>query len=265
MWDVGTRKSEVPPRRVNFTRNISRCSSFTRYNKTMHPPSRARRILKWIAVGTCALIPAAWIASVFAGVRVVTPVGSIAIYYGILEIRQSPPMAELASQHASGESWLEECKETLLEAEAQVPANKEAEVTKAHLVSTWHELFEEAVNSQAAQAAYWGIPIATTPNQSMGVLRLKPFGGPRLSRSGLGIRLPTYHVRGKSASWTGVWIPLWVIALPVAVAWGIIRWRRRPIPHGHCSRCGYDLTGNTSGTCSECGERAAVAPEKSGR
>ena len=31
-------------------------------------------------------------------------------------------------------------------------------------------------------------------------------------------------------------------------------WRRRPSRRGVCARCGYDLTGNTSGTCPECGE-----------
>jgi len=27
------------------------------------------------------------------------------------------------------------------------------------------------------------------------------------------------------------------------------------IPPGHCRKCGYDLTGNISGVCPECGER----------
>lgn len=31
---------------------------------------------------------------------------------------------------------------------------------------------------------------------------------------------------------------------------------RRWIPKGHCKRCGYNLMGNVSGTCPECGERA---------
>ena len=28
-------------------------------------------------------------------------------------------------------------------------------------------------------------------------------------------------------------------------------WRRKPF--GHCQKCGYNLTGNTSGVCPECG------------
>jgi hypothetical protein len=31
-------------------------------------------------------------------------------------------------------------------------------------------------------------------------------------------------------------------------------WQRRPPPPGFCQGCGYDLTGNTSGMCPECGE-----------
>ena len=49
-----------------------------------------------------------------------------------------------------------------------------------------------------------------------------------------------------------IWIPLIVTAIPT-----VILWRRgsRP-PAGHCQRCGYNLTGNVSGRCSECGERS---------
>ena len=49
-----------------------------------------------------------------------------------------------------------------------------------------------------------------------------------------------------------LWIPLMVLAIPTAILW----YRdRRPKP-GHCQRCGYDLTGNVSGVCSECGGKA---------
>jgi len=45
---------------------------------------------------------------------------------------------------------------------------------------------------------------------------------------------------------------LWLTASPVV--WLAIRIaRRRRIRPGCCLRCGYDLTGNTSGVCSECG------------
>lgn len=47
--------------------------------------------------------------------------------------------------------------------------------------------------------------------------------------------------------------PLWPLALTGLVA-TIVLWRRsRRPPPGHCGVCGYDLTGNTSGRCPECG------------
>jgi len=39
--------------------------------------------------------------------------------------------------------------------------------------------------------------------------------------------------------------------------------RAKPLIPGHCTKCGYDLTGNVSGICSECGEATAVAAVRS--
>jgi rubrerythrin len=33
--------------------------------------------------------------------------------------------------------------------------------------------------------------------------------------------------------------------------------RRERLARGQCGRCGYDLTGNVSGVCPECGTRRA--------
>ena len=43
-----------------------------------------------------------------------------------------------------------------------------------------------------------------------------------------------------------------VVLVPIVASPFAIRWLRRK--HGLCVRCGYNLTGNTSGICSECGE-----------
>jgi predicted amidophosphoribosyltransferase len=40
-----------------------------------------------------------------------------------------------------------------------------------------------------------------------------------------------------------------VVAIPTAFLW---RRDRRRYPPGHCRQCGYNLTGNESGICSEC-------------
>jgi len=53
------------------------------------------------------------------------------------------------------------------------------------------------------------------------------------------------------------WLLLLVVALPTAWLWHRDRRRIRP---GCCIRCGYDLTGNTSGVCSECGEAKRPTP-----
>ena len=45
-----------------------------------------------------------------------------------------------------------------------------------------------------------------------------------------------------------------VILFVVSIGFLCFRWhRRRQPPPGHCQKCGYDLTGNVSGVCPECG------------
>jgi hypothetical protein len=60
-------------------------------------------------------------------------------------------------------------------------------------------------------------------------------------------------------SWLSLplWIPLVIIAIPTA----FLFWRDRRIPLGQCQKCRYDLTGNVSGVCPECGEK--VPPQHS--
>ncbi|HSZ54656.1 MAG TPA: hypothetical protein VK797_03290 [Tepidisphaeraceae bacterium] len=76
-------------------------------------------------------------------------------------------------------------------------------------------------------------------------------------------QLPLGFSYGKSpaddptaAGYFSLLIPSWsliVLFLLLPCAW-LYRWWVHPIRlPGQCRRCGYDLTGNTSGVCSECG------------
>lgn len=65
----------------------------------------------------------------------------------------------------------------------------------------------------------------------------------------------TQKARGQSIL---LWIPFWMLlvvfgAYPLLILVGFRtrRWRRRR--RGQCTKCGYNLTGNTSGVCPECG------------
>lgn len=62
---------------------------------------------------------------------------------------------------------------------------------------------------------------------------------------------PRYEY-GTSARFASMplWIPLFLIGAPTAVLWRLDRRRVRP---GRCGKCDYDLTGNESGRCPECG------------
>lgn len=54
-------------------------------------------------------------------------------------------------------------------------------------------------------------------------------------------------------SWSlfvAAWIPFLLLAIPTAFLW----YHDRRFPPGQCRRCGYNLTGNVSGRCPECGE-----------
>jgi len=51
-------------------------------------------------------------------------------------------------------------------------------------------------------------------------------------------------------------VPLWLLFLLVAAPTGRLWWvDRRRVQPGKCRQCGYDLTGNQSGVCPECGTR----------
>jgi hypothetical protein len=68
-----------------------------------------------------------------------------------------------------------------------------------------------------------------------------------------------------TATGYGTWallVPLWWVLVPALVP-TLWLWRRdlrtRPRP-GCCPECHYDLTGNESGICPECGSKVAASP-----
>jgi len=82
---------------------------------------------------------------------------------------------------------------------------------------------------------------------------------PRLSELDLGFcaprvfsipGVPLLNVPDTKVVRIPIWLPFLLVVVPTAYLW--YRDGRR-IPAGHCSRCGYDLTMNVSGTCPECG------------
>jgi hypothetical protein len=72
-------------------------------------------------------------------------------------------------------------------------------------------------------------------------------------RRRLGLKLPSYHYsRSADFCYCLVAVPTWIPGLFLMALLTLILWRRRT-PAGHCLKCGYDLTGNVSGRCPECG------------
>jgi hypothetical protein len=72
-----------------------------------------------------------------------------------------------------------------------------------------------------------------------------------------------YHVVSRATPTPGL-IPTWedlkwwslyavVHFIPAAISHKVTLWAQRGPKRGHCVNCDYDLTGNTSGRCPECG------------
>ncbi len=82
-----------------------------------------------------------------------------------------------------------------------------------------------------------------------------------------GFQLPRVH-RGlvQDPDWPGpswiVYLPLWLPFVVLAIPTAFLFWRdnRRRYSPGHCRSCGYNLTGNESGVCPECGLKVESPP-----
>jgi len=57
---------------------------------------------------------------------------------------------------------------------------------------------------------------------------------------------------------------LWIVALFATLAFGLSLWYQRNPKRGHCTHCGYNLAGNTSGICPEYGMRIPTAVSMNG-
>jgi hypothetical protein len=70
-------------------------------------------------------------------------------------------------------------------------------------------------------------------------------------------RMEPRHHFTRAGGKTEIVFPIWYIpslmAIPVGFGIWTIRRNRRNRRNGLCRSCGYDLTGNTSGRCPECG------------
>ena len=70
---------------------------------------------------------------------------------------------------------------------------------------------------------------------------------------GLSFRVPLDHIG----------FPFWTITAAGLIVWLALTPRRKPI--GHCPSCAYDLTGNTTGICPECGHAVGALSASEGR
>lgn len=60
-------------------------------------------------------------------------------------------------------------------------------------------------------------------------------------------------INGRNIIYGDLWLPFAAVAAPLAVLWRL-RWRKR---RALCRTCDYDLTGNVTGICPECGAQTA--------
>ena len=99
--------------------------------------------------------------------------------------------------------------------------------------------------------------VSSTESRFLGFRFFKRTGGEDHRREdGRPFSDPPSFVRYRDHAWVSAstWLALAILAMYPTIAFirgPVRRWRRRR--KGLCIGCGYDLTGNVSGVCSECG------------
>jgi hypothetical protein len=128
----------------------------------------------------------------------------------------------------------------------------------------WHDQRRSIFVGGGAVRMEW-LPAGASMDVGDGWHLYRPLARVRVAwwpRHEKGRLLPSVDRNGMTVSWrtvfpTTIVLPMWplgVVCLALLVI--AIRRGRGPKP-GHCRKCGYNLTGNVSGVCPECGEKAS--------
>jgi hypothetical protein len=119
---------------------------------------------------------------------------------------------------------------------------------------------KRVAQARAAVQSYWNSRIQPLPPS--GELTPGQIRAERARRAQLDAAyLAAQHILSNAGyeSYCAVTFPMWLLMVPalflLPVAWLVSALRRRYRQWtGRCQSCGYNLTGNTSGICPECGE-----------
>ena len=81
-----------------------------------------------------------------------------------------------------------------------------------------------------------------------------PLGHTSAFLHAVGLQMPSMRNYASSGILFHRWLPFWLPVIVTTIPTGVLVWLERRFPRGRCQTCGYDLTGNVSGVCPECGE-----------
>lgn len=187
--------------------------------------SRIRRILKWTGVGVSGVVLLVWLTSVWFWVGYFADGWSIRLGDGVVRYEGVP-------------GWLSTRPKGWFRLTGRSPS--------------W-----SAFNDEIGRLVFSTLPVdhlTTHPE----IVRQQAWK--QLARR-LGFIEPSYVLHNYAldkrslASRVSMWrVPMWMVFLLVVAPTALFWWRDRRYPPGHCQRCGYNLTGNVSGKCPECGK-----------